>query len=503
MRRAGGAVNPMVARKGALIKLRLNVGAQLMDSTLHMMSRDRKPPAQPAREDWVPSLQQVLLESRERWRDFTTLSADLAFETDAWGRLVFIHPDVAFGWPSSTLLGQDADLLLAEGGDGSGFNPFRATAASRGRRAWLRRPDGTPICIGFAVAPMLDDAGQVCGVRGVGHDVTQADGQGAAVAAKLRRGEVVEHVLERMREEVLAPRMMQASLQALCTAMGAEGCAVAENPPDGDGAITHIIHQTTAMPDSVRSAIFRAHPIATDRREVLTATCQPRFGQTATLAVWRQPDARPFDDDDRGVVGATAAIIRMVLEHASIQQEMSRQARTDPLTGLLNRRAFLEEIGRRLDRLDHEAQPGTLMFADLDNFKQLNDRYGHDMGDEALCGIASLLRATVRPSDLVARLGGDEFALWLDGADALTAAERAESLRLNGPAMLADIVGATTQGLGLSIGIATRAAGLGETIEALLHRADQAMYAVKRAGRGRWMVSQSGPGYRLQPGANA
>lgn len=476
-----------------------------------MMSRNGKPPPEPAAtpDDWVPSLQQVLLESRERWREFTTMSADLAFETDAWGRLVFIHPDMIFGWPASTLLGQDADLLLAEGGKGAGFNPFRATAASRGRRAWLRRPDGTPICIGFAVAPMVDEAGQVFGVRGVGHDITASDGQDAAVAAKLRRGEVVEHVLERMREEVLAPRMMQASLQALCTAMAAEGCAVVEIGLDAPISRSQIIHQTTAMPDSVLAAIgtpidIPRGPIrmkSADNRELLAAVCQPRFGHTAMLTVWRQTDARRFDDDDRGVVGATAAIIRMVLEHASIQQEMSRQARTDPLTGLLNRRAFLEEIARRLDRLDHEALPGTLMFADLDNFKQLNDRHGHDMGDEALCGMATLLRATVRPTDLVARLGGDEFALWLDGADDLTAAERAESLRLNCPAMLADVVGASTEGLGLSIGIATRVPGNGETIEALLHRADQAMYAVKRAGRGQWMVSHAGQGRGQRPGA--
>ena len=484
-----------------------------MDSSPQMMPRDitAKPSPETTSEDWVPSLQQVLLESRERWRAFTTMSADLAFETDGWGRLVFIHPDVVFGWPASTLLGQSADLLLAEAGKGSGFNPFRATAASRGRRAWLRRPDGTPICIGFAVTPMVDDAGQVFGVRGVGHDITQADGQDAAVAAKLRRGDVVEHVLERMREEVLAPRMMQASLEALGTAMGAEGCAVVEIGPDADVSRAQIIHQTTVMPDSVLAAIgpliegprVPIQLMTADGRGVLGSACQPRFGHTAMLTVWREPDVRPFDDDDRGVVGATSAIIRMVLEHASIQQEMSRQARTDSLTGLLNRRAFLEEIGRRLDRLDHETLPGTLMFADLDNFKLLNDRYGHNMGDEALCGIATLLRATVRPSDLVARLGGDEFALWLDGADELTAAERAESLRINGPAMLADIVGGSTAGLGLSIGIATRAAGHGETIEALLHRADQAMYAVKRAGRGQWLVSHTGPGYRLQPGANA
>ena len=472
-----------------------------------MTSRDPEPAPEPSPASWVPSLQQVLLESRERWRDFTTLSVDLAFETDSWGRLVFIHPETLFGWPASTLLGQDADLLLAGDANAAGFNPFRATAASRGSRAWLRRPDGSPICIGFAVAPMLDQAGQVVGVRGVGHDITQADGQDAAIAAKLRRGEVVEHVLERMREEVLAPRMMQASLQALCTAMAAEGCAVLETGSDGTIPPTQIIHSTSAMPDSVRGAIGGAQATAirvtaSDGREVLGATCQPRFGQTAMLTVWRGPDARPFDDDDRGVVAAASAIIRMVLEHASIQQEMSRQARTDPLTGLLNRRAFMEEIERRLDRLDHEALPGTLMFADLDNFKLVNDRYGHEMGDEALRSIAILLRATVRPSDLVARLGGDEFALWLDGADELTAAERAESLRLNGPAMLADLVGTNEAGLGLSIGIATRAAGYGETIEALLHRADQAMYAVKRGGRGRWMVSHSGPGYRLQPGAN-
>jgi len=465
-------------------------------------------PPDAAPEDWAPSLQEVLLESRERWRAFTTMSVDFAFETDRAGRLVFVYPDTVFGWPTSTLLGQSADILLAEGSTAATFNPFQTTAANRGRRAWLRRPDGTPICIGFAVTPMIDAAGQVIGTRGVGHDCTQADGQDAAVAAKLRRGEVVEGVLERMREEVLAPRMMQASLQALGTAMGAEGCAVVEFGPEIALDRAQIIHHTATMPDSVLAALAPvanapATPImltASDDRGLLASICQPRFGNTAMLVVWRGPDARAFDDDDLGVVGATSAIIRMVLEHSSIQQEMSRQARTDSLTGLLNRRAFFEEIDRRLGRLDHEALPGTLIFADLDNFKKLNDQYGHEMGDEVLCGIAILLRATVRPTDLVARLGGDEFALWLDGADELTAAERAESLRINGPAMLADIVGATTEGLGLSIGIASRAAGHGETIEALLHRADQAMYAVKRAGRGRWLVSHSGPGNSLHPG---
>ena len=123
----------------------------------------------------------------------------------------------------------------------------------------------------------------------------------------------------------------------------------------------------------------------------------------------------------------------MVLEHEAIQREMGRQARTDPLTGLLNRRAFLEEMSRHIDRLDREEQPGTLLFADLDYFKPVNDRLGHEVGDEVLVRTANVLRNTVRPTDLVARLGGDEFALWMNGADHMTAAERAEHLCVEVP----------------------------------------------------------------------
>jgi diguanylate cyclase (GGDEF)-like protein len=132
------------------------------------------------------------------------------------------------------------------------------------------------------------------------------------------------------------------------------------------------------------------------------------------------------------------------------------------------------------------------MFVDLDHFKELNDRRGHDAGDEALCIIATLLRSTVRPADLVARLGGDEFALWLDEADHLTAAERTESLRVEGPKLLSHLTDGFSPALTMSIGIATRWSGMDEGIESLIHRADQAMYEVKRSGRGHWRVSRPG-----------
>ena len=129
------------------------------------------------------------------------------------------------------------------------------------------------------------------------------------------------------------------------------------------------------------------------------------------------------------------------------------------------------------------------MFVDLDRFKQLNDVRGHEAGDMALCVTAALLRDTVRPADLVARLGGDEFAMWLDGADDLAVAERAEHLRIAAPRALAELAEGTGVELTVSIGIATRWPSRGEDIETVLHRADQAMYEVKRSGRGHWRVA--------------
>jgi diguanylate cyclase (GGDEF)-like protein len=172
---------------------------------------------------------------------------------------------------------------------------------------------------------------------------------------------------------------------------------------------------------------------------------------------------------------------------------MVRQARTDSLTGLLNRRAFLEEIARCAERLDREELPGTLMFVDVDDFKVVNDAMGHEVGDQVLIRTAALLRNVVRPTDLVARLGGDEFAVWMNGADHMTAAERAEQLRTQVPREMSELTGSNTLRLGVSIGIATRCHGSREPIDGVLRRADMAMYEVKHRGHGHWLVAPEGP----------
>ncbi len=158
------------------------------------------------------TLRDALLDSRQRWRELVLLAADFAFETDAAGRFVFVAPDTVMNWPAQTLLGQPAELLLAEPGDSGGFNPFRPAALVRRRRSWLRRADGRFTCLSLAVTPLLDADGRIVGARGVGQDVTEQDSYDARVATALRRGELLHHILASIRQEVLAPRMMQAAM---------------------------------------------------------------------------------------------------------------------------------------------------------------------------------------------------------------------------------------------------------------------------------------------------
>jgi diguanylate cyclase (GGDEF)-like protein len=451
-------------------------------------------------------LQGALIDSRHRWHELINLTADFAFETDEWGRFSLVTPEPALGWEPGSLIGRPSATLLAEG-DGSAFDPFRVSARVRHRQAWLKRGDGGMACLTFYASPIREPSGRIAGTRGVGIDMTELDSQAAKVAAALRRAEVLDHILRRMGQEVLVPRMMVAVLEALASALGAEGAAVIRAPTEIAGAVLRHEAGTGAASVLEESAIqlmlgeSRPGRITTaDGRQVLIAPYRTRPGERpaaerpgerpgehAGLVAWRAVGSRAWDDDDSQLLGSAVNIIRMVLEHEVTQWEMARQARTDPLTGLLNRRAFLEELERHAARQDRENEPSTLMFADLDHFKPVNDRLGHEAGDEVLRRTAALLRKTFRPTDLIARLGGDEFAIWLSGADHMTAAERAEDLRDAVPRELAEVSGPDQPLVTMSIGIASR--DQGEPLDNLMRRADMAMYEVKRGGRGHWRVS--------------
>jgi diguanylate cyclase (GGDEF)-like protein len=163
------------------------------------------------------------------------------------------------------------------------------------------------------------------------------------------------------------------------------------------------------------------------------------------------------------------------------QQRLHHQAYHDPLTGLANRALFRERLVLALDAHRHRARPVAVLFADLDDFKLVNDSFGHAMGDRVLRAIAERLQGCVAPEDLVARLGGDEFAVVLDHhpADAEPTGHRILAA-LREPFL----VDGHRIAVGASIGLVVPDPGEPLSADALLRRADAAMYSSKRRGKG-------------------
>lgn len=449
------------------------------------------PPAEEA-----DPLSQVLLESRRRWRDFGALAADIAFEVDGAGLLSFIAPDEVLGMSAESLLGRRAASIFFPQETGLP-DPFLLNLGIRQRRSWISVSDRQKICLSLSSAPILDENGHCMGARAVASDITVREQKDIMAAAALRRTEVMDHIFDQMRQEILAPRIMSSMLATCIRALGGHGAAVLDLSDAAE--IETILHDSgepcIALLDELLPqlrASSRLTPFQvtlSDGNSVLACRSSTRFGLLSAMIVWRPTRERPWDSDDQVLLGSVTTLVRVVLEHETIQRELARQARTDSLTGLLNRRAFIDEAQRRIDRLEREGLPGTLMFVDLDRLKPLNDQLGHEAGDAALVLTSAVLRRMVRPADLVARLGGDEFALWLDGFDGLTAAERAEHLRLTFPQEAAEFALPGQQGLTMSIGIACRQPGEGEELEDVIQRADLAMYEVKRNGGAHWRVS--------------
>jgi diguanylate cyclase (GGDEF)-like protein len=158
------------------------------------------------------------------------------------------------------------------------------------------------------------------------------------------------------------------------------------------------------------------------------------------------------------------------------ERELREQAERDALTGLDNVRGFRHAFDERL-----ATRPfGTLLMIDLDGFKAVNDTFGHKAGDDVLVAVARALRETIGPSDRAARIGGDEFAVLLSIEGSLAVDTAAQIIARIGSAAGAAVPGAR---VGASIGLVTLLGG--SAASALLEAADRAMYAAKRAGKGR------------------
>lgn len=178
------------------------------------------------------------------------------------------------------------------------------------------------------------------------------------------------------------------------------------------------------------------------------------------------------------------AFIRDISEHMRLLDELYLRASTDPLTGLHNRRHMTEEAEKELTRAQRFSHPTTAILIDLDDFKRINDTHGHQTGDQVLRQAAKICRRQVRRSDIIARWGGEEFLLLLPETDMTGAARMAERIQNELHGLRNSLPELEGQPVTASIGIAMFQ-GKGDGFEAMVHRADEAMYTAKHSGKDR------------------
>lgn len=222
-----------------------------------------------------------------------------------------------------------------------------------------------------------------------------------------------------------------------------------------------------------------------DNTSIKSLACVPLLVRGKSVGVLTVTAGQPaaFNGTDVEVLEFVAKTIGLDVENIRLQ----RLSVTDPLTGAFNR----EFLGRRLPiEMDAAAQRGAALsvaMVDVDHFKPVNDRYGHDVGDQVLAEVAGRLRSAIRKEDLLVRYGGEEFLIVLPAADAATARDIGERMRAR---MQADpvLAGGATIEVRISVGVAEKRADEERPAD-LVRRADTALYQAKDRGRNRVEVA--------------
>ncbi len=237
------------------------------------------------------------------------------------------------------------------------------------------------------------------------------------------------------------------------------------------------------------NALTHAEDLSTDtecRQQLLsgqtrTVRLEKRYVHKKGHLVWVQLTASLERHADRTPKHFIVQV-EDITERKNLELQLVKEARTDALTGLYNRRYFYELAEREFALSKRQAGPLALLQLDIDHFKEVNDTYGHDAGDAVLRALSNVCRHTLREIDIIARFGGEEFVVLLPGVDKNRAVEVAERLRV----MLSKTIVVTDKAENISFTVsigATNHIQDAENPDQMLKRADIALYAAKKAGR--------------------
>ncbi len=479
------------------VLLEINIIPQPNNDTLLILARDST---------MERNLRSALVESRQRYKDLVEVSSDFAWEIGPDRTFVFVSPRGALGYLPEDLVGVKPEKIIIDAENYTPL-PFLSDWPMENVEMWLTKADGATACVTVSCLPLVSDEGEWRGTRGVCRDVTDERRRQQALNQAHHREQLLNHIVRSIRDEVEPLNMLTAAAAATARALGAKGCRIYRKVPGqgfvvaaaygeekDSGPIKEILEDLAAGIELNKSAQVKE----TGGLHVMATQTHYRQSVNGGICMWKAADDGLWDDDSRILIDDVANQLGIAIEQIANHERIVKLSRTDSMTGLLNRRAFFEEeLPRHIDRLSRNGRFAGLFYLDLDNFKLVNDVHGHHVGDEVIIELRDLMIEHSRPGDVMARLGGDEFAMWLGGIPAAVARGRAEALVKAGKT-LRRFSGDDDHPLGLSVGVAIYDPDATESLEDLLARADAAMYAVKRTGKGGYEMAPP-PGMPLGP----
>jgi len=407
-----------------------------------------------------------------------------------------------FGYSPDEVLGHNIDRLVAPQADGlhdeaQGITQQIAKGEPASVETQRRRKDGTLLHVSILGTPILIDGDQIA-VYGIYRDITARKEAEAALARSRRKIEELHEAADALgaadeEDEVYhitcdaAERVLGFSLGMLCTAEEEElVCQAVSSRLDSTE-----LKRTRIDPPGIASDVFQSGKtviLGNPQADVIptgipdasqSLICSP-IGDVGVF-VAATLDAEAFTEEDSRLLALLLGHTAVAVSRLRLQKQLIRQARHDALTGVFNRHYFNELIGREILRASRYDHPIGLLMIDVDRFKEINDRYGHQTGDMVLKEIADVLRNTVRRTDMIVRYGGDEFLVVLTetGEDADEAAVRVRHAVMRSD-RLRQISGFDVT---VSVGSIFWHPDSGRSIEHALAEADSRMYQDKQGKR--------------------
>jgi diguanylate cyclase (GGDEF)-like protein/PAS domain S-box-containing protein len=500
--------------------LHISVALGLLLAYFEMLKKDLEDSEQRYR-----TLVQALNETEENYRRVVQQQGDGVAIVDENEVFTFVNPasEDIFGVPPGGLVNHTLREFLSP----EQFDIVRAqTSQRRGGLTSsydleITRPDGKVVNVLVKATPRFDPEGHFLGTLGVFHDITdrkraEAEIQRLLIAERTyrRQAETLRDAttvmvaaldVEQLLDHILVQLENVVAYDSACIFLfeGDQLRAVAAHGFDHPENIINQYYPANSLLTSSASTL--GHPlliadVREDKRFEYWGESEHVRGWMCIPLVWRQKvvgfltvDSRTpnaYDEEQATLAQAFANQAALAIQNSRLFQETRRLAVTDPLTGLYNRRQLFDLARAQFEHYRHHQGRFSVVMMDMDHFSQVNNIYGHQVGDVALRTATQRIRGVLREGDIVGRYGGEEFLAVLpdvDAAHALQVAERIRRTMAETP-ITVDLLNVRVT---ISLGVAVLDADT-LTLDELIDRADQALYKSKRTGRNRVSVWEPG-----------